>query len=176
MANQFYQHGIELFLEGGTDALTDALKLSLVTTGYTPNFATDQYYSVISGGNITAAGVALTSRTGSAGTLSAANVVWTSVSGSSSSYLILYVDSGTSSTSPLIGLIDTATGLPVTPNGGDITVAWASGQVFTLFQGLPEAEKKLAHRLRDWLRDIAGIPAKLGPGGLYIPEPRIVCG
>lgn len=29
--------------------------------------------------------------------------------------------------SPLIAYIDTATGLPVTPNGGDITIAWDSG-------------------------------------------------
>jgi hypothetical protein len=28
---------------------------------------------------------------------------------------------------PLIAYIDTATGLPVTPNGGDITIAWDSG-------------------------------------------------
>lgn len=32
-----------------------------------------------------------------------------------------------STESPLIAFIDTATGLPVTPNGGDITVAWDSG-------------------------------------------------
>ncbi|GAI46620.1 unnamed protein product, partial [marine sediment metagenome] len=29
--------------------------------------------------------------------------------------------------SPLIALIDTATGLPVTPNDGDITIAWDNG-------------------------------------------------
>jgi len=174
MANSLYAHGRELFLEGGTDALTDALKISLVTTGYTPNLATDQFYSAISGGNIVAAGVALSSRTGSAGTLSAANVIFTSVSGSTASYIPLYVDSGTPSTSPLLGLIDTASGLPVTPNGGDITVAWASGQVFTLFEGLPESEKGKLNKFLEWLRDVAGIPAKLGPGGIWIPEPRIV--
>lgn len=32
-----------------------------------------------------------------------------------------------STESPLIAYIDTATGLPVTPNGGDITIAWDSG-------------------------------------------------
>jgi hypothetical protein len=74
----------------------------------------------------------------------------------------------------LLGLIDTASGLPVTPNGGDITVAWASGQVFTLFEGLPESEKGKLNKFLEWLRDVAGIPAKLGPGGIWIPEPRIV--
>jgi hypothetical protein len=38
-----------------------------------------------------------------------------------------YKDTGTESTSLLIFYIDTATGLPCTPNGGNITVAWDSG-------------------------------------------------
>ena len=174
MANSMYSKGREAFLEGDFDALSATIALSLVTTGYTPNLATDQYYNIISGGNIVAGPVTLTSVTGSAGTLSAANTSFSSVSGSTASYLVLFQNTGTSSTSALIGLIDTASGLPVTPNGGTIVVAWASGQVFTLFEGLPESEKGKLKRFRDWLRDVARIPAKLGPGGLYLPEPRIV--
>ena len=34
---------------------------------------------------------------------------------------------GTEATSPLIAYIDTATGLPITPNGGDIIVTWDNG-------------------------------------------------
>lgn len=171
MANSFYNKGIEAFLEGSIAALTDTIKCSLVTTGYTPNLATDQYYNIISGGNITAAGVALSGKTGAAGTLSASNLIWTAVSGSQSAYIVIYKDTGSASTSPLLVLIDTATGLPVTPNGGDITVAWSSGQVFTLFQSL--REKSLAQRLRDWLSAVLGIPARLGPGGLWIPTPAL---
>lgn len=37
---------------------------------------------------------------------------------------MIYADTGTESTSPLIAFIDTATGLPITPNGGDIIVTW----------------------------------------------------
>jgi hypothetical protein len=40
---------------------------------------------------------------------------------------VIYKDTGTAATSPLIAYIDTATGLPVTPNGGDITVTWDNG-------------------------------------------------
>jgi hypothetical protein len=174
LANSFYTLGIEAFLEGSIAALTDTLKCSLVTTGYTPNLATDQFYNIIAGGNITAAGVALASKSGAGGTLSAANVTFTSVSGAQSAYLVLYKDTGTSSTSPLIGLIDTATGLPVTPNGGNITVAWSSGQVFTLFEGLPASERGRLKQLRDWFREVARMPARLGPEGLWLPEPRLV--
>ena len=40
---------------------------------------------------------------------------------------MIYVDTGTEATSPLIAYIDTATGLPITPNGGDIIVTWDNG-------------------------------------------------
>jgi hypothetical protein len=137
MANSMYGLGREAFLEGAIDAVTATLALSLFTTGYTPNLTTDQFYSTPVGAvSPTAGPVTLTSVTGSLGTLSAANLTFTSVTGSASAYLVLFKNTGTNSTSPLIGLIDTATGLPVTPNGGNITVAWASGQVFTLFEGL----------------------------------------
>ena len=33
--------------------------------------------------------------------------------------IVIYVDTGTEATSPLVAFIDTATGLPITPNGGD---------------------------------------------------------
>ena len=36
-------------------------------------------------------------------------------------------DTGTSGTSPLIAIFDVATGLPVTPNGGDISLAFDDG-------------------------------------------------
>ena len=41
--------------------------------------------------------------------------------------LILYQHTGTDATARLIAYIDTATGLPVTPNGGDITIVWDDG-------------------------------------------------
>lgn len=162
-------------MEGGVAGLSDNLSISLVGSTYTPSLSGDQYYNAISGGAIIAAAVALTSRTGAAGTLSADNVLFTSVSGSAASYIPLFVDSGTSSTSPLLGLIDTASGLPVTPNGGDITVAWSGGAVMTLFKGLdPAKEPGLAKLLWEWFNDKLGLRAIRGPGGLWLPEPRLV--
>lgn len=49
------------------------------------------------------------------------NVTFVAVSGASVESLDYYKHTGTDSTSPLIMNIDSATGLPVTPNGGDIT-------------------------------------------------------
>jgi hypothetical protein len=70
---------------------------------------------------------ALASKTYTAGVFNAANVTLTAVTGSAVNYIVIYADSGTDSTSRLIALIDTATGLPVTPNGGDITITWDTG-------------------------------------------------
>jgi hypothetical protein len=178
MANSLYSKGREAFLEGTIAGLTDTIRLSLFTNTYSPNLSTDQFYSTpLAATSATAGPITLTSVTGSAGTLSAANVVFTSVSGSTSQYLILYKDTGTTTTSPLIGLIDTATGLPVTPNGGNITVAWASGQVFTLFEGLAEDEKdwRVWQRAKELLRHWRG-RGWTKPGSLWIPEPAVVVG
>jgi hypothetical protein len=70
---------------------------------------------------------ALASKTKTAGVADAADVTLSAVSGDQSEQLVVWADSGVESTSRLILNIDTATGLPVTPNGGDITVQWDSG-------------------------------------------------
>jgi hypothetical protein len=170
-----YLLGRQAFLEGTIAWLTDNMKVALVTNGYTPNTTTDQFQSIIGGGNIVATSANLASKTSTLGTANAANVTWSSVSGSTATYIVLYKDTGSGATSPLIMLIDTATNLPVTPNGGDISVQWDSGanKIFTLFAGLSEADRGLVTRLRDWLRGL-GIPAQQSPGGLWIPEPKIV--
>ena len=54
-------------------------------------------------------------------------MTFTSVSGPSIEAIVIYKDTGSEATSPLIAYIDTATGLPITPNGGDIIVTWDNG-------------------------------------------------
>jgi hypothetical protein len=53
--------------------------------------------------------------------------VFSAVTGDQSEALVIYKDTGSAATSPLIAYIDTATGLPVTPNGADVTVTWDNG-------------------------------------------------
>jgi len=62
------------------------------------------------------------------GRADAADTVFTALSGDQVEYLILFKDTGVEGTSTLLSIYDTATGLPLTPNGGDVTAAWhASG-------------------------------------------------
>jgi hypothetical protein len=59
------------------------------------------------------------------------NVTFTAVSGNSVESVNLLKDTGNTATSDRIAYFDTGTGLPVTPNGGDITVTWNASGIFT---------------------------------------------
>lgn len=129
MANSLYALGRQAFLEGGIAYLTDTIKVALVKSAYTPNLATHQYYSDLTpGSNVVGTPQTLASKTSTDGVANAATVTFSSVaSGNTIAYIAIYKDTGTASTSPLIALIDTTTGLPLSTNGGDITVTWDTG-------------------------------------------------
>ena len=67
------------------------------------------------------------------GTFDAADVTFPSVTGNTVEALAIYIDTGTAGTSRLVAFLDTGiTGLPVTPNGGNITVTWDAAGIFTV--------------------------------------------
>lgn len=128
MANTLYDYGRQRFLEGQFNWMTDTIKVLLVDTGaYTPQTAVHQYLADIPVSSRIAGPVTLTSKSTTGGAADAADCTFTSVTGSSIEAIIIYKDTGTEATSPLIAYIDTATGLPITPNGGDIIVTWDNG-------------------------------------------------
>lgn len=128
MANTLYDAARQRFLEAQINWMTDTVKVLLVDTGaYTPQTAVHQYLSDISGSARIAGPVTLTSKTTTGGAADAADATFTSVTGPSIEAIVIYIDTGTESTSPLVAIIDTATGLPITPNGGDIIVTWDNG-------------------------------------------------
>lgn len=130
MANALFDKGRESFLSQNPalDWDTDTILLVLVDHGSdTPVPATDQFLSDIGAGARIATSSALGSKTVTSGVADAADVTLTSVSGASVESIVIYKDTGVAGTSPLIAYIDTATGLPVTPNGGNITISWDNG-------------------------------------------------
>lgn len=128
MANALYDHGREGFLDGSIDWDTDDIRVILVDTAdYTVNLATHDNLDDIPAAARVATSGALTGKTVAAGVADADDVTFSSVTGDPSEALVIYKHTGTESTSRLIGYIDSATGLPVTPNGGDITVQWDNG-------------------------------------------------
>ena len=128
MANTLYDNARELFATAKINWTSDTFKVYLIDSGnYTVNTSTHLYLSDVSTSSRIAGPVALSSMTATAGACDAADITFSSVSGTSIEAILIYKDTGTESTSPLIAYIDTATGLPITPNGGDIIVTWDSG-------------------------------------------------
>lgn len=115
---------------------TDNIDVSLLdqTDSGTITAATVDYdevdtATVVATGNL----ATITIGTVGTGVLDAADTTFSSVSGDAADYLTLWKNSGTPATSPLAVTWDSATtGLPVTPNGGDITVQWAAGGILTI--------------------------------------------
>lgn len=135
MANALYSSGREGFLAGEIDWDTAVIKAALVR-GYAFD-ATDKFVSDVTGGGgeLVATSAAFTSKTVTAGTADAADVTFTAVpAGAAITGIIIFQASavgGGADVAPsaqrLIAYVDTATGLPVTPNGGNITVTWDNG-------------------------------------------------
>jgi hypothetical protein len=117
------------------DLDADTIKAGIFDHGTdTPVLATDDFYNDINTALVGALSSALASKTigtVAAGVFDADNVTFTAVSGNSAESIVVLKDTGTASTSDLLGFWDTATGLPVTPNGGDITITWSASGLWT---------------------------------------------
>lgn len=128
MANALFDAGREGFLGGTNDWDGNTIKLVFVDHGVdTPVPATDANLSDILGGARIATSGAFAGKTITAGVADANDVTVSTVTGAQFESVNIYEDSGVEATSSLLVFIDTATGLPTTPNGGDITVVWDSG-------------------------------------------------
>ena len=131
MANALYDKAREAFLNGDLDWLNDTIKVILldinkVGSEYTVDLANHQYLSSVPAGARIATAT-LASKTATGGVADAADITFSAVSNGDEACeaLILYKDTGTESTSPLIAYIDDGINLPVTPDGRDIVVQWS---------------------------------------------------
>lgn len=128
MANALYDAGRQGFLDGAIDWDTNTIKLMFIDEADdTIDLAVDDNLDDRAAASRVATSGAFTSPTATAGVADAADVTVNTVSGDPFESIDLFKDTGTESTSRLICNIDTATGLPLTPNGGNITVAWDNG-------------------------------------------------
>ncbi len=128
MANALYDKGRQRFLEGAISWLNDTIKVLLVDTGlYTVNLAAHEFLSDVPSGARVGAAQTLAGKTSTGGVADANDVTFNTVTGNSVEALVIYKDTGVETSSPLIAYIDTATGLPITPNGGNINVVWDNG-------------------------------------------------
>ena len=141
MANALYNKAKYKWMAPGTlgttsgdsiDLLDDTIKIALIDTG-TYTFSQTHEYCSSASAAIVGTSVTLASKTVTDNVFDSADPTFTSVSGVSVEALIIYKDTGTASTSPLIYFVDVAaSGLPVTPNGGNITVQFNASGIFAL--------------------------------------------
>lgn len=134
MANAVYPKYKQSLITGAADTDLDGsgstgVFVALVDTGtYTYN-AAHEFYSDLSGIVGTDQEIGAT-KSYTNGLFDGADCTFTAVTGNTVEALVLYrKNAGANTTWRLVAYIDTGvTGLPVTPNGGDITITWnASG-------------------------------------------------
>jgi hypothetical protein len=134
-----YGKGILSAYNKEIDLDTDTVKVALTTSSYTPDQDVHDYFNdvtnEVTGTGYTAGGATLGSKTVTytAGTnvfaFDAADTVW-SASTITARRAVVYVDTGTASTSPLIMYVDFGADLAST--AAAFTITWAAAGLFTV--------------------------------------------
>jgi hypothetical protein len=135
-----YGLGVKYIMDGSLVPATDTLKCALITSAYTPNQDTDQFFSTpaaneVSGTNYTAGGVTLGSKTSAYDSatneerLDAADPAWTGAA-ITARYAVYYKSTGSNSTSPLLVCVNFGADQAVNPGNFSLIVdvtGWLKG-------------------------------------------------
>lgn len=124
----------ESFLSGSINLTSDTIKVVLVDTADYTFSSSHQFLSDVGAAAREETSAALSSKTVTNGVFDAADVTLTAAAGDPCEGFYVFKDTGSAATSNLIAWFDTATGLPVTLNGGDVNIAWDNGanKIFAL--------------------------------------------
>lgn len=133
MASLITNNFKKMIMNGGIDLDTDTFKVMLCTSSYTPSqdnddFINDASSAEVTGTNYTAGGATLGSttvtqdNTNNRGVFDAADASWTTASIANIHYIVVYKDTGTPATSPIVAVYDI--GSDVTVINGTFTVQW----------------------------------------------------
>lgn len=133
MANVLYPKAKEDFLAGALNLTSNTITIALIDTDIYTFSSADEDRADIPNAAVVAE-VTLTNKTITGGVFDADDATLTAVTGANCEALIIYHTTGSNTTSRLIAFIDSATGLPILPNGGDIIVRFNSGddRIFAL--------------------------------------------
>ena len=138
MANALYGLGRNKFARGEINWISggDTIRACLVKTAYSPSIDGHDFFDDL-GANVVGSADGATRADcpqiilsdPALGVCDGGDVTLTAVTSGvgQCDYIAIFKDSGVDGTSPLLALIDTAAGLPITPSGGNITFAWDSG-------------------------------------------------
>lgn len=136
MATALYDKGREAFLGGLIAWDTDDVRVVFTDAAdYTVDLANHDFLDdVAAGARVAVSAASLANKTKTAGVADADDHTINTVSGDQFEAIIIYKHTGADATARLIAYIDNYTGLPCTPNGGNITVSWPgdSNKIFKL--------------------------------------------
>ena len=134
MANEIYPKWKEAIQQASANSsLAGTVKAVLIDTAAYTYSTSHEFLSDIPLADRIAISGALTGKTYTGGLFDADNTVFTAVTGDVSEAIAIFVDTGTAATSRLVAFFDTGvTGLPVTPNGGDINITFNASGIFQL--------------------------------------------
>ena len=129
MANTTYPKFKKRCATTGGNVLAGTVRAQLVDLAAYTYSAAHEFLSELPSGARVGAPVTLTGKTVSdEGVFDAADMTVSGlVSAPSIEALVLYVDTGDEATSPLMTIVDTATGLPIAAGATGGTVAWSNG-------------------------------------------------
>ena len=127
MASQLYPKGAQHILSADIDFDgTHNLKVLFYSGSFN---SAHEFHADLTGGSIIATSGNLSGHSITNGVFDANNITITSVSGSAFTHVILYKDTGSSATSPLIAIFDVAS---FTPSGGDVNVVFHASGLFSI--------------------------------------------
>ena len=112
---------------------TTGVYVALIDSALASYNSANQFFSSVVAGQV-GTEQELGTKTFVNGLFDAADSTFPSVTGAQSEALVIFVKTaGANTTWPLVAWIDTGvTGLPVTPNGGNINVTWNASGIFQL--------------------------------------------
>lgn len=136
MTTKWYGLGMEAVVEQNVAWLTDPIKVALTTSAYTPNQDTHDFFNdvtnEVTGTGYTAGGATLTGKTVTYDAssqrvwLNADDVTW-GTSTITARYAVIYHDTGTPSTSTLLGYVDF--GSDQSSTAADFEIQWATNDI-----------------------------------------------
>jgi hypothetical protein len=128
MASQLYPQGAAHLLGKSTkvDLVADNVKVLFYSSTFS---SAHEFVSDLTGASIIARSGNLAGKTTTNGTFDANDITVTAVSGSAFTHVILYKDTGTDSSSPLVAIFDVSS---FTPSGGDINVVFNASGLFAI--------------------------------------------
>lgn len=137
MANALYPKWKEAIVQAAANSALNGsgatgVYAALIDTGAYTYSAAHEFYSSLAG--VVGTDQEIIAKTYADGLFDGDNVTFPAVTGATVEALVLYVkNAGANTTWRLLAYIDTGvTGLPVTPNGGAITVTWNASGIFQL--------------------------------------------